>query len=107
VGFRIASVNSGTELPSLSRSTYVVSAPIIAYYYTQIIGDAKKPPTLLASSKFNGIAVIGQPFFIGGGLHHLMNCLVDADPYLSNGAQWYINQNNMQVIVVITTLSAV
>ncbi|KIM76034.1 glycoside hydrolase family 55 protein [Piloderma croceum F 1598] len=57
--------------------TYVVSSPIIAYYYTQIIGDAKKPPTLLASSKFSGIAVI------------------DADPYLSNGAQWYINQNNM------------
>ncbi|OBZ70776.1 Glucan 1,3-beta-glucosidase [Grifola frondosa] len=58
------------------QGTYLVSSPIIAYYYTQIIGDAKIPPTLLASANFVGIAVI------------------DADPYLDGGAQWYINQNN-------------
>jgi hypothetical protein len=40
-------------------STYLVSAPIVAYYYTQIVGDAKQPPTLLASANFNGMAVIG------------------------------------------------
>ncbi|KAF8969934.1 exo-beta-1,3-glucanase [Flammula alnicola] len=60
------------------QGTYVVSAPIIAYYYTQLIGDARVPPTLLATSNFNGIAVI------------------DADPYIpgGNGAQFYVNQNN-------------
>ncbi|PPQ70273.1 hypothetical protein CVT26_014562 [Gymnopilus dilepis] len=57
---------------------YLVSSPIVAYYYTQLIGDAKNPPTLLASASFAGMAVI------------------DADPYIPNGggAQWYTNQNN-------------
>ncbi|KAN0101177.1 glycoside hydrolase family 55 protein [Tylopilus felleus] len=60
------------------QGTYVVSSAINTYYYTQIIGDAKNPPTLLASSKFNGFAVI------------------DADPYIPDGwgAQWFTNQNN-------------
>ncbi|KAF9443873.1 glycoside hydrolase family 55 protein [Macrolepiota fuliginosa MF-IS2] len=60
------------------KGTYLVSAPIVAYYYTQLIGDARSPPTLLASASFSGMAVI------------------DADPYLPNGggAQFYINQNN-------------
>lgn len=60
------------------RGTYIVSAPIIAYYYSQLIGDAKTPPTLLAASNFSGMAVI------------------DADPYIPNGggAQYYVNQDN-------------
>ncbi|KAF8800084.1 glycoside hydrolase family 55 protein [Phlegmacium glaucopus] len=60
------------------KGTYLVSAPIVAYYYTQLIGDAKTPPTLLASPKFDGIAV------------------VDADPYIwgGGGAQFYDNTNN-------------
>ncbi|KAJ7184277.1 exo-beta-1,3-glucanase [Mycena filopes] len=58
--------------------TYLVGHSIIPYYYTQLIGDAKKPPTLLAAATFTDIAVI------------------DADPYIpgGNGAQWYTNQNN-------------
>jgi len=44
-------------------STYLVSAPVIPYYYTQLIGDAKNPPTLLAAPSFDGLAVIGAvPF---------------------------------------------
>ncbi|KII88660.1 glycoside hydrolase family 55 protein [Plicaturopsis crispa FD-325 SS-3] len=75
------SCDSSTITPALvyfPQGTYVVSSPIIAYYYTQIIGDAKVPPTLRASASFSGIAVI------------------DADPYIDggNGAQWYTNQNN-------------
>lgn len=60
------------------KGTYLVSAPLNAYYYTQMIGDARSPPTLLASSGFSGLAVI------------------DADPYIPDGygAQWYTNQNN-------------
>ena len=38
---------------------YVVSTPIIALYYTQLIGDAKNLPTLLAAASFEGMAVIG------------------------------------------------
>ncbi|TFK54506.1 exo-beta-1,3-glucanase [Heliocybe sulcata] len=64
------------------KGTYVVSAPLVAYYYTQLIGDARTPPTLLASSGFSGMARVG--------LH------ADADPYTPGGygAQWYANQNN-------------
>lgn len=60
------------------RGTYLVSRPIVALYYSQLIGDAKNPPTLLASNNFDGMAVI------------------DANPYIpgGNGAQYYINQNN-------------
>ncbi|KAI0732077.1 exo-beta-1-3-glucanase [Fomitopsis betulina] len=72
---------SSTTTPAVvffPQGTYVISAPIIAYYYTVLVGDAKVPPTLLASSNFSGIAVI------------------DADPYIPNGygAQWYVNQDN-------------
>lgn len=42
------------------QGTYLVSSPIIAYYYTQLIGDARVPPTLLASPSFAGMAVIGE-----------------------------------------------
>ncbi|KAJ6608599.1 glycoside hydrolase family 55 protein [Mycena sp. CBHHK59/15] len=76
--------NSSTVTPAIvyfPRGTYLVSRSIIAYYYTQLVGDAKNPPTLLAASSFRDIAVI------------------DADPYIpgGNGAQWYQNQNNLQV----------
>ncbi|KIK63593.1 glycoside hydrolase family 55 protein [Collybiopsis luxurians FD-317 M1] len=70
---------SSTLTPALvffPQGTYLVSSPIIPYYYTQLIGDARNPPTLLASPSFAGMAVI------------------DADPYIpgGGGAQWYINQ---------------
>jgi len=60
------------------QGTYLVSTPIIAYYYTQLIGDARVPPTLLASADFTGIAV------------------VDANPYIANG-QFYASTNNLCV----------
>jgi hypothetical protein len=58
--------------------TYVVSKPIIQYYYTQFIGDANQMPVLKASPSFEGMG------------------LIDADPYIEggNGANWYTNQNN-------------
>ncbi|KAJ3557789.1 hypothetical protein NM688_g1277 [Phlebia brevispora] len=72
---------SSTTSPAIvyfPPGTYVVSTPLIALYYTQLIGDARTPPTLRASASFSGMAVI------------------DADPYIPNGggAQYYVNQNN-------------
>ncbi|KAF8894484.1 exo-beta-1,3-glucanase [Infundibulicybe gibba] len=72
---------SSTITPALvyfPKGEYLVSSPITPYYYTQLVGDAKNPPTLLASGSFTGMAVI------------------DADPYIpgGGGAQWFINQNN-------------
>ena len=55
--------------------TYIVSKPIIQYYYTQFVGDAVSLPTIKAAPSFQGIAVI------------------DSDPYLDGGANWYTNQN--------------
>lgn len=73
--------DSSTTTPAIvyfPPGTYVVSEPIIQYYYTQFIGDAKQMPTLKASASFEGMGVI------------------DADPYIpgGNGANWYTNQNN-------------
>ncbi|KAI0709449.1 exo-beta-1,3-glucanase [Earliella scabrosa] len=73
--------DSSTNTPALvyfPKGTYKVSSPIIAWYYSQLVGDARTPPVLLAAPNFQGMAVI------------------DADPYVpgGNGAQWYTNQNN-------------
>jgi glucan 1,3-beta-glucosidase len=76
--------DSSTVVPALvyfPPGTYLVSKPIIQYYYTQFVGDAVSPPTLKASAAFTGMAVI------------------DADPYqydtgLQYAPNWYTNQNN-------------
>jgi hypothetical protein len=58
--------------------TYMISEPIIQYYYTQFIGDVHQLPTLKATASFKGMG------------------LIDADPYIpgGDGANWYTNQNN-------------
>ncbi len=71
--------DSTTVTPALvyfPPGTYLVSAPIIQYYYTQFVGDAVSVPTIKASASFKGIAVI------------------DSDPYTNGGDNWYTNQNN-------------
>ncbi|MCJ1285822.1 hypothetical protein MMC26_005163 [Xylographa opegraphella] len=71
--------DSSTVTPAIiyfPPGTYVVSAPLVQYYYTQFVGDAITVPTLKASAGFKGIAVI------------------DSDVYESGGANWYTNQNN-------------
>ena len=71
--------DSTTTTPALvyfPSGTYIVSAPIIQYYYTQFVGNANSLPVLKAAANFQGIAVI------------------DADPYADGGVNWYTNQNN-------------
>lgn len=71
--------DSSTVTPALiyfPPGNYLVSSPIIQYYYTQLVGDALSLPTLKAAPAFKGMAVI------------------DSDPYLDGGANWYTNQNN-------------
>ncbi|KAJ7043174.1 exo-beta-1,3-glucanase [Mycena alexandri] len=76
-----ATCNSTTITPAVvffPKGTYLIGNSIIPYYYTQLIGDATSPPTLLAAATFTDFAII------------------DADPYIpgGGGAQWYTNQNN-------------
>ncbi|KAA1476062.1 beta-1,3-glucanase [Dentipellis sp. KUC8613] len=48
------------------QGTYLVSTPIQAYYYTELVGDARHPPTLLGTANFAGIAIIdGDPGWYG------------------------------------------
>jgi hypothetical protein len=71
--------SSQTTTPAIvyfPPGTYVVSKPIVPFYYTQLVGDAVSLPTLKAAASFAGMAVI------------------DADPYNSDGSNWYTNQNN-------------
>jgi glucan 1,3-beta-glucosidase len=71
--------DSSTTTPALvyfPPGTYVVSAPIIQLYYTQLVGDALQLPVLKPTASFQGIAVI------------------DSDPYGPGGVNWYTNQNN-------------
>ncbi|KAF3769527.1 family 55 glycoside hydrolase [Cryphonectria parasitica EP155] len=70
---------SSTVTPAVvyfPAGTYLVSTPVIQYYFTQLIGDATNPPTLKASAAFTGMAVI------------------DSDPYEDDGSNWWVNQNN-------------
>ncbi|KAI9277912.1 exo-beta-1,3-glucanase [Umbelopsis sp. AD052] len=70
---------SSTTAPALvyfPSGTYLVSSPIVMYYYTQMVGNAVNPPTLLMDPSFQGIG------------------LIDSDPYGAGGVQWYQNQNN-------------
>jgi glucan 1,3-beta-glucosidase len=73
--------DSTTTSPAIiyfPAGTYLVSAPIIQYYYTQFVGDANNLPIIKASASFEGMGVI------------------DADPYVEggNGLNWFTNQNN-------------
>lgn len=70
--------DSSTTSPAVvyfPGGTYVVSSPLLQYYYTAMIGDPTAMPTLKASAGFTGMAVI------------------DSDPYV-NGVNWFTNQNN-------------
>lgn len=71
--------DSSTTVPAVvlfPPGVYLVSKPIIQFYYTQLIGDAINPPTLKAAAGFTGMAVI------------------DTDPYTTDGTSWWVNQNN-------------
>ncbi|KAK4998198.1 hypothetical protein LTR66_002539 [Elasticomyces elasticus] len=94
-GFRCGlGCDSSTTTPAIiyfPPGTYMVSAPLIMYYYTQFIGDANDLPTLKAFANFQGIGVL------------------DSDKYLPFGFSWYTNQNNFyrqvrNLVIDITSL---
>lgn len=49
------------------QGTYLVSGVIPVYFGTQLVGDATNWPTILASSKFIGTAVLSTDEYTGGG----------------------------------------
>ncbi|KAI8826336.1 glucan 1,3-beta-glucosidase [Chytriomyces cf. hyalinus JEL632] len=76
--------DSTTATPAIiyfPPGTYLVSAPLIQYYYTFMIGDANQLPTIKAAANF----VMTYPWF---------TYVIDADPYGPGGVNWFVNQNN-------------
>ncbi|KAK4238969.1 pectate lyase superfamily protein-domain-containing protein [Achaetomium macrosporum] len=74
--------SSQTTTPALvyfPPGTYVVSKPIVPFYYTQLVGDAVSLPTLKAAAGFSGMAVI------------------DADPYNNDGRYEFGQIRNFQI----------
>ncbi|KAI0542146.1 pectate lyase superfamily protein-domain-containing protein [Xylaria digitata] len=72
---------SSTVTPAVvyfPAGTYVISAPLIQYYYTQFVGNPNNIPVLKASPDFSGIGVISSNTYIPG----------------ASGAQWYVPQSN-------------
>ena len=63
----------GPHLPG--NSTYLISDTIPALYYTEIIGDARNPPTILAAANFNptALAIFGKPI-PGVGFQRSVTC---------------------------------
>ncbi|ETS81736.1 hypothetical protein PFICI_06738 [Pestalotiopsis fici W106-1] len=59
--------------------TYLVSSPIIAYYNTQMIGNANSLPIIKAAKSFVGLGVVSSDVYTGKN---------------DGKDQWYINQNN-------------
>ena len=71
--------DSQTTTPAIvyfPPGTYMISRPLIQWYYTQFIGDANNLPVIKALPNFYGIG------------------LFDSDVYLPYGFNWYTNQNN-------------
>ncbi|KAF2642104.1 beta-1,3-glucanase [Massarina eburnea CBS 473.64] len=77
-GEKCDSTTTSPALVYFPPGTYMVSEPIVQYYYTSFIGDAVQIPTLKATAGFQGMG------------------LIDADPYIpgGDGANWFTNQNN-------------
>lgn len=70
---------SSTIVPALiyfPSGRYRVSSPIIMYYYSQLVGNARDPPTIVAAPSFQGMAMF------------------DSNPYDNTGNNWFTNQNN-------------
>lgn len=69
---------SATTTPAVvyfPAGTYLISASIIPYYFTMLIGDAASPPTLKATANFAGFG------------------LIDGNPYWSENLNW-VSVNN-------------
>lgn len=75
---------SSTITPALvyiPPGKYLVSAPLVMWYGTQIVGDALNPPTITVGANYTndiGLAVFDADIYIPAG----------------SGAEWYANQNN-------------
>ncbi|KAJ7066188.1 exo-beta-1,3-glucanase [Mycena amicta] len=70
------------------RGQYLITKPILPYYYTSLVGDPKNKPQLIARGDFSGIALIDADVYTGGAFPAGgWNC-PSTDP------EWYCPVNN-------------
>ncbi|KAF7302116.1 hypothetical protein MIND_00778400 [Mycena indigotica] len=92
-GARCGDLNcqSSTLTPALiyfPSGNYLITKPIVQYYYTALVGDAKNKPHIVARGDFTGIALIDANVYTGGPIPAGgWNC-PSSDP------QWYCPVNN-------------
>jgi len=57
------------QIITVRDSIYLISDSIPLYYYTEVVGDARNPPTILAAANYNpsASAIFGSTFT--SGLH--------------------------------------
>ncbi|PTB75695.1 glycoside hydrolase family 55 protein [Trichoderma longibrachiatum ATCC 18648] len=105
--------DSQTTTPAIvyfPPGTYMVSSPILLYYYTHLIGDATNLPTLKSTANFTGIAVIdSNPGWYGATnnfFRQIRNFKVDVSGQPINtgtGIRWRVAQatsiQNVQFIM--------
>ncbi|PSK38025.1 hypothetical protein B9Z65_1216 [Elsinoe australis] len=71
--------------------TYLISSPINAYYYTQIVGNAVDIPTIKTAPSFIGLGAIQSDVYIPN----------------QNGDEWYIWIRNFNIDISQTTTDSV
>jgi hypothetical protein len=88
-GYAHCDQNQGPFLTFLR--TYVISSPIVALYFTQLIGDARQPPTIRTSAGFSGIAAIDADPYLASGKPSFTSLFFLSDSLVGN---MYVNQDN-------------
>jgi glucan 1,3-beta-glucosidase len=77
-GEECGSTTTLTALVYFPPGTYLISQPILQYYYTQFVGNPDSRPIIKGTRNFKGIALFDNNYYIPDG----------------NGDQWYVNQSN-------------
>lgn len=66
--------------------TYLISTPIIQYYYTQFVGNPNTKPTIKGSFNFTGIALFDSDFYVSAQPHLLCCSKFQPCLFFVNGA---------------------
>ncbi|KAF7974441.1 hypothetical protein HWV62_12174 [Athelia sp. TMB] len=108
-----AAINITPAVVYFPAGTYIVSSPIIAYYFTQLIGDGRTPPTLRATAGFSGIAVIdADPYGNGGNncFRSVRNFVIDLTEVpaanSATGFHWQVSQATSLINIVVNMSTA-
>ncbi|RDW56742.1 pectin lyase fold factor [Coleophoma cylindrospora] len=89
----LSSSTTGT-LIYFPPGTYLISTPINAYYYSQLVGDPNDLPIIKTSASFIGLGRMPQMTMLRVIL--IYEGAIQSDVYIpnDNGNEWYVEQSN-------------